>query len=241
VVIPGVSTAEDGTAVRPALPHVDIYTDGGCEPNPGPGGYGVVLVHPKKRAEVSGGYRLTTNNRMEILAAIAGLELLKQPCKVTVFSDSQYLVRAMSEGWVAAWKSRSWWRTNKERPENVDLWQRLDRLCETHQVEFRWIQGHAGHPENERCDRLSMAALRQAGLPVDEGYENKPESEGRRPRLTQEGQPCWKCGAPVIKQQPRSQRNREYYYEYYLWCPQCQATYEVEEAKRFVEQAPSLF
>src|ERR1043166_2273583 len=88
-------------------PCVEIYTDGGCEPNPGPGGYGVVLVHPKKRAEVSGGFRKTTNNRMEILAAIAGLELLKQPCKVTLYSDSQYLVKAMTEGWVAAWKKKS--------------------------------------------------------------------------------------------------------------------------------------
>ena len=224
-----------------ATPHVEIYTDGGCEPNPGPGGFGVVLVHPKKRAEASGGFRLTTNNRMEILAAIKGLELLKQPCQVTLYSDSQYLVSAMMEGWVVAWKKKDWWRTNKERAANVDLWERLLALCEIHQVEFRWVKGHAGNPENERCDQLSMAALRQANLPADEGYENKPESEGGRPRLTQEGQPCWKCSTPVIKQKPRKRPNRGYYYEYYLWCPKCQATYEVEEAKRFVEQPPSLF
>jgi ribonuclease HI len=124
-----------------ALPHVEIYTDGGCEPNPGPGGYGVVLLHPRQRAEVGGGFRLTTNNRMEIFAVIAGLELLKQPCKVTLYSDSQYLVKAMMEGWVAAWKRKGWWRTKTERPENVDLWQRLDALCQTHQVEFRWVKG----------------------------------------------------------------------------------------------------
>lgn len=223
------------------MPHVEIYTDGGCEPNPGPGGYGVVLVHPRKRAEASGGFRKTTNNRMEMFAAIAGLEMLKQPCKVTLHSDSQYLVKAMTEGWVAAWKKKGWWRTNKERPENVDLWQRLDALCETHQVEFRWVKGHAGHPENERCDQLSGAALRQLNLPADEGYENKPESEVGRPRPTQEGQPCWKCSTPVIKQKPRKRPARDYYYEFYLWCPKCQATYEVEEAKRFVAQPPSLF
>lgn len=230
---------DDSTSA--AKPHLEIYTDGGCEPNPGPGGYGVVLVHPRKRAEVSGGFRLTTNNRMEIYAAIAGLEMLKQPCKVTLYSDSQYVVKAMTEGWAATWKKKNWWRTNKQRPENVDLWQRLGRLCETHQVEFRWVKGHAGHPENERCDQLSMAALRQPNLPADEGYENKPETEGGRPRPTQEGQPCWKCSTPVIKQKSRKRPNRDYYYEYYLWCPKCRATYEVEEAKRLVEQPRSLF
>src|SRR5437870_13418118 len=105
----------NGNLKSAAMPSVEIYTDGGCEPNPGPGGYGVVLVHPKKRAEVSGGFRLTTNNRMEIFAAIAGLELLKQPCKVTLYSDSQYLVTAMAEGWVAARIGKRWWRTSTER------------------------------------------------------------------------------------------------------------------------------
>src|SRR6266542_146009 len=99
----------NGNLKAAAIPHVEIYTDGGCEPNPGPGGYGVVLLHPKKRAEASGGFRSTTNNRMEILAAIAGLELLKHPCKVTLYSDSQYLVKAMVEGWVADWEKKDWW------------------------------------------------------------------------------------------------------------------------------------
>ena len=220
---------------------VEIYTDGACEPNPGQGGYGVVLLHPKKRAEASGGFRLTTNNRMEICAAIKGLELLKLPCKVTLYSDSQYLVNAMMAGWAATWKRRNWWRTNKERAVNSDLWERLLALRETHEVKFVWLKGHAGNKENERCDQLSCDALRQPGLPADEGYENKPESEGERPKLTQEGQPCWKCSTPVIKQKSRKQRNRNYYFEYYLYCPKCQATYMVEEAKRFVEQAPSLF
>jgi ribonuclease HI len=224
-----------------SVPEVEIYTDGGCEPNPGPGGYGVVLLHPKKRAEASGGFRSTTNNRMELFAAIKGLELLKQPCKVTLYSDSQYLVEAMSRGWAVAWKKKDWWRTNQERAANVDLWERLLALCETHQVEFRWVKGHAGNAENERCDRLSMAALRQPNLPPDEGYEKKPEIEGERPRLTQEGQPCWKCSTPVIKQKARKKPSRDYYYEYYLWCPKCQATYEVEDAKRFVQQPRDLF
>src|SRR4026209_2622592 len=104
---------DNGSTPR-VLQNVDIYTDGGCEPNPGPGGYGVVLVHPKKRMELSGGFRRTTNNRMEIFAAIRGLELLKQPCRVVVYTDSQYLVNAMMAGWVIRWKKRDWWRTNKE-------------------------------------------------------------------------------------------------------------------------------
>jgi len=222
------------------MPHVEIYTDGGCEPNPGPGGYGVVLVHPKKRAEASGGFRLTTNNRMEILAAIKGLELLKQPCKVTLYSDSQYLVDAMMKGWAAKWKKNDWWLNNKERAKNIDLWEKLLLLCETHHVAFRWIKGHAGNKENECCDRLSMAALRQPNLPLDEGYENKPETEGRRPAI-QEGEPCRKCSTPVIKQTPQKKPKHDYYYEHYLLCPKCQTTYTVEEAKRFVELPPRLF
>jgi len=160
-------------------PHVAIFTDGACDPNPGPGGYGVVLVHPKKRAELSGGFRRTTNNRMEILAAINGLEKLKRPCRVTLCSDSQYLVKAMTEGWVKAWRKRGWWRSNKARPENLDLWQRLVALCDTHHVGFCWIRGHHGHRENERCDELATTALRQPNLPADLGYEHKPRPDDR--------------------------------------------------------------
>jgi ribonuclease HI len=222
-----------------ARPDVEIYTDGGCEPNPGPGGYGAVLVHPQKRTEISGGFRLTTNNRMEIFAAIAGLELLKQPCKVRLYSDSQYLVKAMTEGWVVAWKAKGWWRTRTERPENLDLWQRLDTLCQRHQVEFRWLKGHAGNVENERCDQLSCTALRRPNLPADAGYENRPETGGERPG-PKEGDPCWKCSTPLIKQQSQKKKNRDYYFEYFLWCPKCDATYEVPEARRVVDEPPTL-
>jgi ribonuclease HI len=231
---------KDDATTSAATPLVEIYTDGGCEPNPGPGGYGVVLLHPKKRTEASDGFRLTTNDRMEIFAAIKGLEMLKQPCKVTLFSDSQYLVDAIMKGWAVAWKKKDWWLNNKERAKNIDLWQKLLPLCETHQVEFRWVKGHAGNLENERCDQLSMATLHQPNLPADEGYENKPETEGERPKL-QEGEPCRKCSTPVIKRKGRWKQSRDYYYEYHLYCPNCQTTYHVEEAKRFVEQPPSLF
>jgi ribonuclease HI len=222
------------------LPLVEIYTDGGCEPNPGAGGYGTVLLHPKKRLEVSGGFRLTTNNRMEILAAIKGLELLKQPCKVVIYSDSKYLVDAIMENWVGSWKRKGWWRTKTERVVNVDLWERLVALCEVHQVEFRWVKGHAGVPENERCDELSMAALRAPNLPADEGYENKPVVEGRRPDL-QEGEPCRKCGTSVVKRVSSKKPKGDYYYEFFLWCPNCKATYTVESVRRRIEQPRSLF
>ncbi len=222
------------------LEHIEIYTDGACEPNPGPGGYAAVLLHPKKRAETTGGFRLTTNNRMEIYAAIKGLEMLKRPCRVTLYSDSQYLVNAMMAGWVTAWKKRGWWRTNKERAVNADLWEKLLGAYAAHQVKFVWVQGHAGNKENERCDTLSCAALRQPGLPADEGYENKPATVGGRPRVTQEGQPCWKCATPVVKQQARKQRDRDYYFDYYLYCPKCHATYMVEQARHEKPQTPSL-
>ena len=162
-------------ALTTSQPQVKIYTDGGCKPNPGPGGYGVVLAHPKKRAETSGGFRKTTNNRMEIFAIIAGLEMLRQPCQVTLFSDSQYVVKSMTNGWVKSWKRKLWWRSKTDPVPNADLWERLLVLCETHQVEFRWVKGHAGHSENERCDQLAMAALRGPNLQVDEGYENQAE------------------------------------------------------------------
>ena len=218
-------------------PHVKIYTDGGCEPNPGAGGYGVVLLHPKKRREVSGGYRLTTNNRMELIAAIKGLELLQKPCKVTLYSDSQYLVDGMAKGWAVGWKKKNWWRKT-ERIPNPDLWQRLLELSEVHEIEFLWVRGHAGNEENECCDRLSYAAIKLPNLPADEGYENKPET--KRPALTEEGEACWKCATPVIKKPGRVKPGRDYYYEYYLYCPKCTATYTVEEARRLVEQPPSF-
>lgn len=231
----------NGDTSSASKPHVEIYTDGGCEPNPGAGGYGAVLLHPRKRAEASGGFRLTTNNRMEIYAAIAGLELLKQPCKVTLYSDSQYLVKAMMEGWAVGWRKKDWWRTNTERAVNIDLWTRLLPLCEMHQVEFRWVKGHAGNTENEVCDQLAMAALRQPDLQIDAGYENKPESDGRRPDI-REGQPCRKCSTPVIKKTSQQKPKGDFYYEFYLLCPNpaCKTSYTVGAARRVVEQPASL-
>ena len=199
---------------------VTIFTDGGCDPNPGPGGYGVVLLYSMYRKEISGGFRLTTNNRMEIFAAIKGLELLKEPCDVTLYSDSTYLVNAITQNWVVKWKSKGWWRNNKERAINIDLWEQLLPMLEKHNVTFTWIKGHAGNRENERCDHLSMSALQRKDLPVDEGYENKPD-DPEPIRVTQEGQPCRKCSTPVVKQMSKKHRS-------YLLCRKCGASYELK-------------
>jgi len=161
-----------------ALPHVDAYTDGACIGNPGPGGYGVVLLYGAHRRELSGGYRRTTNNRMEILAAITALRALKERCAVSLYSDSQYLVKAMRDGGVRRWQASGWMRSKKERALNPDLWEEMLRLCERHQVEFLWVRGHAGEIENERCDRLAMQAASRQDLPADEGYESPREVSG---------------------------------------------------------------
>jgi ribonuclease HI len=129
-----------------------------------------VLLYGSNRREVSGGFRRTTNNRMEIMAAIAALEALKDPCQVTLYSDSQYLVNAISQGWAERWRANGWKRNKRELAVNPDLWARLLGLCEYHTVEFLWVRGHSGTRENERCDRLAVAAANQTGLPVDEGY-----------------------------------------------------------------------
>jgi len=150
---------------------VTIYTDGGCTPNPGPGGYGIVLIYGEQRRELSGGYRSTTNNRMELTAAIRGLQALKEPCDVTLFSDSQYVVNGITKGWARRWKSKGWIKSDKRPAENVDLWEDLLNLCATHTVRFEWIRGHNGHAENECCDRLAGEASRRQGLPIDSVYE----------------------------------------------------------------------
>jgi ribonuclease HI len=161
------------------LKEVIAYTDGGCIGNPGPGGYGVVLVHGGRKKELSGGFRMTTNNRMEVMAAIAALRVLKTARKVTLVTDSRYLSDAMSKGWAKKWRANGWRKSGKGRALNQDLWQQLLDLCEQHRVEFKWIPGHAGHPENERCDALSMRAAQQPDLPADSGYEN--DTGGRVP------------------------------------------------------------
>lgn len=155
------------------LKNITIYTDGACSGNPGPGGYGVVLIYKNSRKEISGGYRLTTNNRMELKAAIVGLESLKEKCFVKLFSDSQYLVNGIAKGWAIKWKSNNWMKNKSEKALNSDLWDQLLKLCERHTVDFFWVQGHAGDLQNERCDELARSFMFRHDLPSDKGFENK--------------------------------------------------------------------
>lgn len=148
-----------------------LYTDGAASGNPGPGGYGVVLKCGDLRREISGGFARTTNNRMELLAVITGLEAIRwENAEVEVWSDSTYVVKAITEGWLEGWVAKNW-----KKVKNPDLWQRFLPLYRAHHVSFHWLKGHAGHPENERCDRLAVAAYSQPGLPEDEGYLTKEE------------------------------------------------------------------
>lgn len=150
---------------------VDIYTDGACSGNPGRGGFGAILMYGKYRKECSGGFAQTTNNRMEIYAAIVALEALREPCEVTLFSDSKYLVDAVSKHWLSAWKRRGWKRQNSDPVLNVDLWQKLMSLLATHKVTFRWVKGHAENEFNNRCDELARNAICAGGeLPEDTGF-----------------------------------------------------------------------
>ncbi|MBI5805821.1 ribonuclease HI [candidate division TA06 bacterium] len=212
-----------------------IYTDGGAEPNPGPGGYGVVIIDEIGTRELSGGYNLTTNNRMELMAAIAALESIKTPGKIKLYSDSKYLVDAMIQGWAKRWQKAGWVRNVKDSVSNVDLWERLLALCAKHQVEFNWVKGHAGDTNNERCDQLSMQFRENPSLPKDEGYNPKPivKTPGQT-KITREGQPCRKCSTPVVRKVPirKLRSDQPYYFEYYFYCPGCHAQYMVEAAKR---------
>ncbi len=134
---------------------VNIYTDGACKGNPGAGGWSAILEYEGKEKELCGGEKNTTNNRMELTAAIEGLKALKTPCKVNLYSDSQYLVNAINKGWLDSWKQKGWRKADKSQVLNDDLWKTLDTLLSTHEVEFIWVKGHDGHAYNERCDELA--------------------------------------------------------------------------------------
>jgi ribonuclease HI len=164
--------ADENPEALLAADQVLIYADGAALGNPGPGGYGVVLRYKQYRRELSGGYQQTTNNRMELMACIRGLEALKSESSVTVFSDSSYVVNAMTKGWAQRWRTNGWRRDGGQPVKNADLWRQLLPLCDQHAVEFRWVRGHAGHTDNERCDQLAVAAARGRQLSVDQGYKN---------------------------------------------------------------------
>ena len=151
------------------LPEVEIYTDGACSGNPGKGGYGAILRYNGRVKELSQGFVKTTNNRMELMAAIVALEALNRPCQVDLYSDSKYLVDAFNQHWIDSWLKKKWKRGKNENVKNVDLWKRLLKAKEQHQVSFHWVKGHADNPLNERCDQLATSAADGDELYVDEG------------------------------------------------------------------------
>ena len=151
------------------MKNVNLYTDGACSGNPGVGGYGAILVHVdangiKHEKEFSQGYKMTTNNQMELLAVIVGLEALKKPCNVTVYSDSKYVVDAFNNKWIDGWIAKGWKTAGKSPVKNVELWKRLLEAKKQHDVDFIWVKGHAGHEYNERCDTLAVAAGKKENL-----------------------------------------------------------------------------
>lgn len=152
---------------------VEIFTDGSCLGNPGPGGYGVVMRYKQVEKTLARGYRLTTNNRMEMLAAVVALQTLKEPCRVVLTTDSQYVRQGITQ-WIHNWKLRGWKTADKKPVKNADLWQDLDRETARHQVEWRWVKGHAGHRENEMCDELARQA---AENPTEDDTGYQPEAK----------------------------------------------------------------
>jgi ribonuclease HI len=238
-------------------PEIDLYSDGGAEPNPGKGGFGVIMSYKGKKREFGQGYELTTNNRMELMGVIYGLERLKTKSIVNVFTDSRYVVDGITKGWAEKWRSKNWYRTRNEKAINHDLWARLLTLISNQQeVKFNWVKGHAGHTENERCDELANIALNGDDLLEDSGYVPKEEifniaestnyrDYSKNVKVKSEDDLCKKCGGRVEKRQPKKRNikaDQTYYFEYYLFCPGCKTMYMVEDAKRdVIKQQNDLF
>ena len=143
------------------MKEINLYTDGACSGNPGPGGYGTILVYKDKVKELSEGFKETTNNQMELLAVIVGLKMLKEKCKVNVYSDSKYVVDAIEKKWLDSWISKGWRKADKKLVANVEMWQELTELLKKHEVKFNWVKGHNGHEYNERCDKLAVEAYQK--------------------------------------------------------------------------------
>jgi len=226
---------------------IELYTDGAAEPNPGPAGYGVVLKCGQHYKELSEGFEISTNNRMELLAVIVGLEALKGKRTVTVYSDSKYVVEAVNLGWIYKWRDKDWHRNRINGVKNIDLWERFLEVYEKHDTTFVWVKGHAGIPDNERCDCLAVEASKSINRQIDAGYApterkttpNSSSEKHSKIKHKKEGEPCRKCGTPIIKRNSRQKNKakKKYCFEWYLYCPNCKAMYMVEEAKIFNQTA----
>jgi ribonuclease HI len=238
------------------IPDIELFSDGGAEPNPGKGGFGVILSYKGKKKEFFKGYKLTTNNRMELMGVIFGLEQLKTKSNVQIFTDSKYVIDGITKGWAKKWKENNWKRKKDIKVINSDLWDRLLNAISKHSVEFNWIKGHSGHTENERCDTLANDGINSNDLIDDLGYEPKDVDERKKTqtktnynyqkkiKIEKEGDNCRKCGEPVIKKTPKKKKikqNQSYYFEYYLFCPSCRTMYMTEDGKREVVNESRLF
>jgi len=228
------------------IPEIELYTDGGAEPNPGKGGFGVILSYKGRQKEFFEGFELTTNNRMELMAVIFGLEKIKTKAKVTVYSDSKYVVDGIENGWAVNWERNNWIRKKGNLVLNKDLWERLLDVIDKHEVTFNWVKGHSDHEENERCDYLANLGINSEHKLKDEGYLDYLEhiEDYQEKTIKKEGELCRKCNTPTIKKSPNKRKikpNQTCYYEYYLYCPNCKAMYMVEEAKREIKTNNKLF
>lgn len=238
------------------IPNIELYSDGGAEPNPGKGGFGVILSYKGKKKEFFKGYKLTTNNRMELMGVIFGLEQLKTKSNVQVFTDSKYVIDGITKGWAKKWKENDWKRKKDVKAINSDLWDRLLNAISEHSVEFNWVKGHSGHIENEMCDQLASKGIHISEPLDDLGYEPKSDAENeqiniktnygnhKKVKITKVGDECRKCGEHVIKKVPKKRKikkNQSFYLEYYLFCPSCKTIYATEDGKREVANENNLF
>lgn len=236
------------------IPEVHIFSDGWANPNPGPGGYGVILKCGNHQKDFSQGYKKTTNNRMELLWAITGFQKIKTPSRVTLNTDSQYTINGLQKWWAKKWKANAWCRTGNKKAINHDLWAILLEESEKHEVSFNWIKGHNGHVENELCDELATLAMQRDDLLVDEGYIETPEkntnsllnslsSQGKEATVTiwifeKTWTNCKKCEHPLVKKYPKHTKKtleKQYYYEYFHHCESCKTNYMLQEAKRDIK------
>lgn len=234
--------------MKTELPIVNIYSDGWANPNPGPGGYGVIMEYKWIKKNFSAGYKKTTNNRMELMGAITGFSKLKTRSKVILNTDSQYTINGLQKGWAKKWKANNWFRTGSQKATNHDLWEILLELSEKHEVSYNWIKGHNGHIENEFCDEMATLAMQGKNLLVDEGFKETPEkpktkkTSSSQTTLTSEfeaaGSNCKKCDHPLVIKYPKHTKKtleKQYYYEYYHHCTACKTNYMLEAAKRDIK------
>lgn len=234
------------------IPEVELYSDWWAVPNPWRWWYWVILCYKWIKKEFSKGFKISTNNRMELTGVIVGLSKLTTFSKVQVFTDSQYTINWIEKWWAEKWKKNDWFRTKTEKAVNYDLWEQLLVLVKKHNVKFNWVKWHNGHIENERCDELATIALNSGILVDDEWFEWKiGQPQGIAPtenkdkiikkkntnKIEKAWDICWKCDTPVIKKIPKKKKlkpEQTFYYEYFFNCPNCKTNYMIPEGKRKV-------